>query len=122
MAVAMVISASVPVRPTSLVGSCKASNVAWNVESAALKVPKADTCAFSAVLLRFMAFVTGAALAVVSAETMEAMSSPDPTPCDEMTVLGSVVVGAVDDARAVVMIILSSVFESLNLSATTRGT
>jgi hypothetical protein len=35
-----------------------------------------------------MALVNGAALAVVKDVTIAAMSSPDPTPCEEMTVLG----------------------------------
>src|SRR5450631_1442727 len=80
VAVAMVASPTVAVRPASCAGSCKAVNVAWKVESALLKVPQADTCAFSAVLLRLMALVKGAAFALVNDVTIAAMSSPDPTP------------------------------------------
>ena len=55
MAVAMVVSPRVAVRPANLVESRRVASVAWNVASALLNTPKADTSAVSAVLLRFRA-------------------------------------------------------------------
>jgi hypothetical protein len=43
-----------------------------------------------------MALVNGAALAVVNDVTMAAMSSPDPTPWEEITVLGDAAEDAVE--------------------------
>src|SRR5260370_1800380 len=83
----MVVWAGAAVRPANLVGSWRVASVAWNVASALLNTPKADTSAVSAVLLRFRALVSGAALAVVSEVTMLLISRPDPMPVDDMTVL-----------------------------------
>src|ERR1700716_3031696 len=87
VAVAMVVSARAAVRVANLVGSWRVASVAWNVASALLNAPKADTSAVSAVLLRFRALVSGAAFAVVREVTMPLISRPDPIPVDDMTEL-----------------------------------
>jgi hypothetical protein len=54
-----------------------------------------------------MAFVNGAALAVVKDVTIAAMSSPDPTPCEEMTVLGDAAADALElEEIGVLMLVL----------------
>jgi hypothetical protein len=87
VAVAIVVSARAAVRLANLVGSWRVAKVAWNVASALLNVPNAETSAVSAVLLRFRALVSGAAFAVVRDDTMLLISRPDPIPVDDMTEL-----------------------------------
>jgi hypothetical protein len=57
-----------------------------------------------------MALVNGAALALVNDVTMAAMSRPDPTPCEEITVLGDAAEDAVEaEEIAVLMVVLGPI-------------
>jgi hypothetical protein len=87
VAEAMVVSARLAVRPANEDGFWSVVKVACSVASALLNVPKAETCALSAVLRSLSALVCGALAALVRDETMLAMSSPEPMPCDDMRVL-----------------------------------
>jgi len=106
------------VRPAKVEGFLSVVNVACKVDSAALKVPNADTCAVNEVLRLFSAFVWGALAALVSDETMLAMSSPDPMPWDDMRVLRA----AFEVDAVGVLIGLGLSLGSVDLSAGRGGT
>jgi hypothetical protein len=65
-----------------------------------------------------MALVNGAALAVVNDVTIAAMSSPEPTPCEEMTVLGEAAEDALEaEEIGVLMMVLGFDIGLIKLSA-----
>jgi hypothetical protein len=65
-----------------------------------------------------MAFVNGAALAVVNDVTIAPMSSPDPTPWEEMTVLGDAAEDALElEEIGVLMLVLGFDIGLIKLSA-----
>jgi hypothetical protein len=61
-----------------------------------------------------MAFVNGAALALVNEVTMAAMSSPDPTPWEEITVLGDAAEDAVEAVEIGVLMMVLKVRRRIN--------
>jgi hypothetical protein len=65
-----------------------------------------------------MALVNGAALAVVNDVTIAAMSSPEPTPWEEMTVLGEAAEDALEaEEIGVLMMVLGFDIGLIELSA-----
>ncbi len=106
MALAIVLSATVAVKPASAVGLAKVDTVACSVESALLKVPNADSCAFSVVCWFVISVCWPAPSAVVRADTIAVMLSPEPMPVEVISELPAAapeveeLVGVVDEEIA----------------------
>jgi hypothetical protein len=82
VAVAMVLSATVAVKPASAAGSSMLASVLCSVSRALVNVPKAEMLESSLVCCDWIWLFCAAPKAVVRTETMAPMLRPEPMPCD----------------------------------------
>jgi hypothetical protein len=114
LAEAMVASATVALNPARLLGTSSAPKEAFKVSSALVKVPYADTSESRVADCALSCAVWAAPCALVSEDTMELISRPEPMPVEVISelalgVLDAALLEVLDGLIAELMVVSSAV-------------